>query len=163
MACGCSVLRAFEQVGGQHGARTSRASHCIEIVGCRVNSHTPGVQVDDRIGQRCKVRRQCDEELATLAAKAQHLALHRHEHALVPGVERPVGLVREQRVVASAGMLCKVQGNGMSHACLDERSLATAHEADALAPAVVPVDRGRGVELCRVGLQVPGGQLQGRC
>ena len=78
-----------------------------------------GVEVDDCIGHRCEVRGLGDEELLPEAAEPKDFALHGHEHALALGVERPVGLVAEQRVVAPPGVLGEVERNRPDQALVD--------------------------------------------
>jgi hypothetical protein len=97
------------------------------------------LQVDHRIGHRRQLRRLRHEELALVARPAQHLALHRHEHALAVGIQRAVGLVAEQRRVAPPGVLRQVQRHRPGQALVDPDPFAAAHQADALALAGLAV------------------------
>jgi len=67
------------------------------------------LQINHRIRHGGQFRRLGHEELLPVAAQPQHLPLHRHEHALALGVQRPIRLVREQRSVAPPGVLGEVE------------------------------------------------------
>jgi hypothetical protein len=105
----------------------------------RLDPH--GVEVDDCICHRREVRGLGDEELLPVAAEPKDLALHRHEHALVFWIEWPIGLVGEERIESPSGVLGQVQGDRARQAGVDEGSLTTAHQAEALATARVRAHR----------------------
>ena len=77
------------------------------------------IHINHRIRHGGQFRRLGHEELPLIPPQPQHLALHRHEHALALGVQRSIGLVREQCTVASPRVLGEVQRNRPDQALVD--------------------------------------------
>ena len=103
----------------------------------RIGLH--GVEVDDCIGHRCEVRGLGDEELLPVATEPKDFALHCHEHALVLGVEGPIGLVGEERVESPPGVLGQVQGDRPGQALVDPLCRDAGYAEFAIRPALPPL------------------------
>ena len=96
-------------------------------------------QVDDAIGHRGELGGLAHEELTRVPAKAQHLAFHGHEHALVLRVQRTVCLVAEQRADPAPGVAGQVERDRPGQALVDPLCRDAGYAEFAIRPALPPL------------------------